>query len=136
MLKRTRAGVMLLLAMVSGAALAGEVVIERADFLRGQGDSWRVSVTLRHADTGWQHYADGWQVVDGEGKVLGHRTLFHPHVDEQPFTRSDQLTIPADLHTVYVEAHDTVHGRSPQRLKVALDQAAGRGHAERATPDR
>ncbi|MFV1464251.1 MULTISPECIES: hypothetical protein [unclassified Phaeobacter] len=23
-------------------------------------DSWRISVTLRHPDTGWGHYADGW----------------------------------------------------------------------------
>src|SRR6056297_2190336 len=51
--------------------------------------SWRFSVTVRHADTGWDHYADLWQVVDlTTGDVLGERVLAHPHTQEQPFTRS------------------------------------------------
>jgi hypothetical protein len=37
---------------------AGEAEVVRAVFQqRGAGD-WYVSTTLRHADTGWKHYAD------------------------------------------------------------------------------
>jgi hypothetical protein len=52
------------------------------------GASWTFLVTVRHADSGWEDYADGWRVLDGQGSVLGTRVLFHPHVTEQPFTRS------------------------------------------------
>jgi hypothetical protein len=106
--------------------MAGEVSIEHARFEQG-GQEWQVSVTLSHADSGWDHYADGWRVVDGDGQELGHRTLYHPHVDEQPFTRSQRMTIPAGVRQVFVEAHDTVHGWSGQRLAVDLQAAAGPG---------
>jgi len=110
------------------SALAGEVEILAASFSAQADKTWNVSVTLQHADSGWEHYADAWRVVDPQGEVLGTRTLFHPHVDEQPFTRSlGSLKIPAAVTTVYIEAHDKVHGWSRQRLKIDLLKArAGR----------
>ena len=51
-------------------------------------DGARVSVTLAHPDTGWDHYADGWRIEDAGGTIIGTRDLLHPHVEEQPFTRS------------------------------------------------
>lgn len=75
------------------------------------GDSWRFDVTLRHPDTGWDHYADAWQVEDADGTVLGQRILAHPHVNEQPFTRSQSgIVIPAELTTVYLRARCLVDG--------------------------
>ena len=41
---------------------AGEVEVRHARFV-AQGQTWTVSVTLYHADTGWEHYADGWRIV-------------------------------------------------------------------------
>ena len=58
------------------------------------GSGWRVEVTIRHADTGWDHYTNVWVVETMDGKQLGKRVLFHPHVNEQPFTRSDSVTVP------------------------------------------
>lgn len=52
------------------------------------GELWRIEVTLRHPDTGWEHYADGWEVLTTDGTSLGLRVLAHPHETEQPFTRS------------------------------------------------
>jgi len=52
----------------------------------------RFDVTLSHADTGWEDYADGWRVELEDGTVLGTRVLGHPHVNEQPFTRSASIT--------------------------------------------
>ncbi len=86
-----------------------------------QRSGWVFNVTLKHADTGWDHYADAWRVVTKDGKELGTRTLYHPHVEEQPFTRSlGDVKIPADLASVYVEAHDKVHGWSKQRYEVKI----------------
>lgn len=91
-----------------------------------RGDSWTVNTTLRHADKGWSHYADAWRVVDENGVILGTRTLYHPHDDEQPFTRSlNNLHIPADKHIVFVEAHDNVHGWNKQRIRVDLRKNSG-----------
>lgn len=76
------------------------------------GESWRFDVTLRHNDTGWDHYADEWQVIDiRTGEVYGTRVLAHPHVHEQPFTRSQSgIEIPSSVTTVLVRARCTVHG--------------------------
>ena len=85
------------------------------------GGAWRFDVTLSHGDTGWDHYADAWRVVDGEGNVLGNRELLHPHVDEQPFTRSlSGITVPEHVRKVFIEAHDKVHGWTKRRLLVDL----------------
>ena len=108
------------------AAFAGDVEIVKTEFSK-RGDSWYVNTTLRHGDTGWEHYADAWRIVDGEGKELGKRTLFHPHENEQPFTRSLSGTrIPPGTHIVYVEAHDKKHGWSKQRVKVDLSVSKGK----------
>ena len=118
---------MLLVAMTMLATLAqaGELEIVQVE-LRQQSQDWRASVTLEHADTGWDHYADGWQVVTPDGKVLGHRTLHHPHVNEQPFTRSlSGINIPQGLNQVIVEAHDKVHGWSPQQVTIDLSRDSG-----------
>lgn len=82
---------------------------------------YRFSVTVRHADEGWDHYADRWEVLDPDGTLLGTRTLYHPHVNEQPFTRElSGVSIPADISTVVVRAHDAVHGFSGVTQTVTL----------------
>jgi len=71
-----------------------------------------LGVTLNHGDTGWDHYADAWEVMLPDGTSLGIRELAHPHVDEMPFTRS--LRVP-DLPTdgrVMIRARCTVTGWS------------------------
>ncbi|MEJ2453939.1 MAG: hypothetical protein P8103_07260 [Candidatus Thiodiazotropha sp.] len=79
------------------------------------------SVTLSHADEGWDHYADRWEVLDPDGEILGTRTLLHPHVHEQPFTRSlSQIAIPDGLERVFVRAHDSVHGYGGKKIEVQL----------------
>lgn len=126
-----RYGTLLITLLLVKVVSAGQVSIQHAEFEQ-QGPGWTVAVTLQHADTGWDHYADGWRIVTADGKVLGHRTLYHPHVDEQPFTRNlANVMIPPEINTVYIEAHDKVHGWNPQRLEVNLQQAQGEGYRVR-----
>ena len=84
------------------------------------GETWRFEVTIRHADTGWDHYADGWTVLAPDGTELGHRELLHPHVEEQPFTRSlSGVPIPGGLVEVVIRPHDSVHGAGAEfRLRL------------------
>lgn len=73
------------------------------------GDTWRFDVTLRHDDTGWAHYADGWRVQLEDGTILGTRILAHPHVNEQPFTRAlSGISIPAGTERVLISAKDNL----------------------------
>ncbi len=79
------------------------------------------AVTLKHADSGWDHYANRWDVLAPDGTVLGTRVLHHPHVNEQPFTRSlGGVSIPKDLNHVFIRAADSVHGDASKTFKVEL----------------
>jgi hypothetical protein len=81
----------------------------------------RFSVTLSHPDTGWDHYADGWEVLDADGNSLGLRELLHPHVTEQPFTRAlGGVQVPEGASTVYVRARCNVDGWSDTLFRVEL----------------
>jgi hypothetical protein len=94
--------------------------------LTNQSGTWRADVTLNHADTGWEHYADAWRLVDEKGNEIGKRTLYHPHVNEQPFTRSlSNLHIGDDKKIIFIEAHDKEHGWSPNKVKVDMNQPSG-----------
>lgn len=105
---------------VSAPAMAGEADVVDVKVVK-QGSTYRFDVTLRHADTGWEHYADRWDVVAPDGTVLGKRVLYHPHVNEQPFTRSlTGVKIPPGITKVTIRAHDKVHGLGGQTITVEL----------------
>ena len=79
------------------------------------------NVTVQHADTGWEHYADQWDVLAPDGKLLATRVLYHPHVNEQPFTRSlGNVKIPKAIDHVIVRAKDSKHGWGGIEQKVEL----------------
>jgi hypothetical protein len=97
--------------------------------------SWTFHVTVSHPDTGWDDYADGWDILtlDGskllilEGEVFT-RLLAHPHVDEQPFTRSQSgIIIPENVTQVIVRAHDIVDGFGGKEIIVNLEKDSGEG---------
>lgn len=81
---------------------------------------YRITVTLSHADTGWDHYANAWLVLDENGKMIGERVLHHPHVNEQPFTRSLTLTIPEPVRLITIKGRDSVHGTAGKMMVIEL----------------
>lgn len=109
------------LALTSQGALAGEAAVVDATLTPAGDGTWRIDVTVEHADEGWDHYADAWEVVAPDGSVLGTRTLLHPHEAEQPFTRSlSGVAIPDDVVEVTIRAHDSVHGYGGPELTVGV----------------
>ncbi len=103
------------------AARAGEADVLAARLTPAADGSFRFEVTVRHADTGWDHYADAFEVEAPDGTVLGTRILLHPHVDEQPFTRSlAGVRIPDDVAEVTIRAHDSEHGYGGQELTLPV----------------
>jgi len=83
--------------------------------------TYRFNVTVQHPDTGWDAYADRWEVLAPDGSVLGTRVLAHPHVNEQPFTRSlSGVAIPDSVEEVTVRARDSVDGWGDVTMTVAV----------------
>lgn len=75
------------------------------------GSSYRVTATVSSPDTGWEKYADRWVVRIPSGFVLQSRELEHPHLTEQPFTRTlTGVRIPEGEEVVEVAARDSVEG--------------------------
>lgn len=120
---RMRIGALALALALAATApvMAGEADVLDVRISRTGDDTYAFAVTVRHGDTGWEHYADRWEVVAPDGTVLGTRVLLHPHETEQPFTRSQSgIRIPADVEAVTVRAHDSVHGLGGAELSVAV----------------
>jgi hypothetical protein len=98
--------------------------------------TWTFTVTISHPDTGWEDYADGWDVILPDGTVLKKapsdqftRLLTHPHVDEQPFTRSQSgIKIPGNAQVVIVRAHDLVDGYGGETVIVNLELPFGKNY--------
>ena len=106
--------------LLSGAAYADDATIEEVT-ARHDGGDWTFSVTLSHGDTGWDDYADGWRVVMEDGTVLGTRVLLHPHVNEQPFTRSmGGIPVPEGVSEVFIEASTNTTGWGTARFPMTL----------------
>lgn len=104
-------------------ALAGEADVVAVEAVPEGAGTWRFHVTVAHGDTGWDHYADKWDVVTPDGTVLGTRVLLHPHETEQPFTRSlGGVAVPAGIDRVTVRAHDKVHGYGGEERTVELSR--------------
>jgi hypothetical protein len=104
-------------------AVAGEADVVGVEALRGSNGTWRFDVTVEHADEGWEHYADQWEVLAPDGTVLGVRVLTHPHVNEQPFTRSmSGIAIPPNVDTVIVRARDSVHEYGGIEIEVPIER--------------
>ncbi len=111
---------LLFLALFPWPAFADPPIIEAVQ-ITGGASGVRVDVTLSHPDTGWEHYADGWRIEDAQGNVLGTRELAHPHVTEQPFTRSlSGVVIPSNIKNVFIRAKCQIDGWNKTTTSVAL----------------
>ena len=83
--------------------------------------TYTFEVTVSHDDEGWDHYADSWEIRDEQGTLYGTRTLHHPHVSEQPFTRRlSHVEIPQAISIVTIRAHDSVHLYGGKTITVEL----------------
>ncbi|PZX15726.1 hypothetical protein LX81_02358 [Palleronia aestuarii] len=88
---------------------------------RPDASGWTISVTIRHADTGWEDFADGWRVELADGTILATRKIRHPHVVEQPFTRSEMgIAIPPDAGSVRIRARTSPEGWGGQTVELRI----------------
>jgi peroxiredoxin len=92
-------------AFASASAHAGEADVIAATAKRNADGTYRIDATIKSRDTGWDYYAERFEVLTQDGKILATRVLAHPHEDEQPFTRElDNVKIPAGVTEIKVRA--------------------------------
>ena len=113
------------LALTCSLAAAGGADVVAVKIAKTAPGLYRFEVTVRHQDSGWEHYANRWAVVAPDGTILGVRELLHPHDEEQPFTRSlAGVAIADELASVTVRANDLVHGFGGREMTLALPNMA------------
>jgi hypothetical protein len=100
-----------------GTSVTADVIAVQAS---GQSGAYQFNVGIRSPDKGCAQYADWWEVVSTDGKLLYRRVLLHSHVDEQPFTRSGgPVPIQADT-VVWVRAHMNTGGYGGMTFKGSV----------------
>ena len=106
---------------IAQATLAGEADVVGVKVTKGGPGVYNFAVSVRHGDTGWDHYANAWDILAPDGTVMGTRGLAPPHEDEQPFTRSlGGVKIPDGIKKVRIRARDKVHGYGGAEMMVDL----------------
>jgi hypothetical protein len=97
-------------------ALADVIAVESS----GTPGAYQLTVTIMSPDTGCKQYADWWEVVGEDGRLLYRRVLAHSHASEQPFARAGG-PVPIQPDTVvWVRAHMHPGGYGGQAMKGSV----------------
>ena len=116
-----RKTILMILALLAQSVIASdpEIVEAKAELTPAQ--KYNIAVTIKHEDTGWDHYASGWRVYSPKGELLDERVLHHPHVKEQPFTRSLYgVEIPSEVTEIVIKANCSETKESKKGYSVKL----------------
>jgi len=100
-----------------GMAVTADVIAVQAS---GQPGAYQFSVATRSPDKGCSQYADWWEVVSSDGKLLYRCVLLHSHVGEQPFTRSGGPVPIQPESVVWVRAHMNTGGYGGMAFKGSV----------------
>ncbi len=66
-------------------------------------------------------YADGWRIEAPDGTVVATRPLAHPHVDEQPFTRSLRgMVLPTDPNGLRIRTSTSPEGWAAETAPLTV----------------
>ncbi len=112
---------LLITLLFTNICVASDAKIIKASAEMTSAKKFNITVTVEHGDEGWDHYANAWRVFSSEGELIGERVLHHPHVKEQPFTRSLLgLAVPANVSEVVIVAVCSKTGESKASYKLKL----------------
>ncbi len=114
-----------LVALVLVAVAVGAVAAEpQADVVAVRvgvaAEGFQFTVTVASPDTGCRQYADWWEVVSEDGRLLYRRVLLHSHGGEQPFTRSGGPVPVGPDTVVWVRAHMNTGGYRGKAMKGSV----------------
>ncbi len=86
----------------------------------GKENDYTFSVGIKSPDTGCDQYANWWEVISEDGKLIYRRILGHSHVNEQPFVRSGGKVVITKDQKVYVRAHMNTSGYGTKVFKGSV----------------
>ncbi len=112
----------LLISLKTSVVTAGEADVLLAEVEHTGGNFYRFTVTVKHDDKDWEHFAKAWEILDMDGNILGARILRHPHTNEQPFTRSYTLNIAESVEQVTIRAYDLVHKFGGKEITLNINK--------------
>jgi len=112
---------MLFILVFSAFVYSGEANVTKVEFNKNKSNLYNFQVTVLHQDEGWDHYVNKWDIIDENNNVIATRILHHPHVTEQPFTRSlSGVKIPSNVKTITIRAYDKVHKYGGKTIKLKI----------------
>ena len=80
------------------------------------------SVSIGSPDTGCNRYADWWEVISPDGRLIYRRILLHSHVSEQPFTRSGGPVNVAGNQPIIIRVHMHPDGYCPHAFSGSIEE--------------
>lgn len=108
------------LVILATPALADAPQVITAELTRN-GAQWSVTVVLSHEDSGWDHFASGFEVDMPDGTRIAYKELTRPHPDS---TRIDVslggLSIPEGTDHVLIRTRCSLVGWSAEPYAVAM----------------
>ncbi len=118
---RRSAGTVVLSLWLAAGAWAGEADVIDVRVRRSAPGTFDFDVTVRSVDRGAEYWADAFEVLTPDGKLLGRRVLLHSHEGEQPFTRDLYgVAIAEGVTEVLVRARHRVKGYDGATMTVRL----------------
>ncbi len=85
--------------------------------MTGKPKAYTFSVGVKSPDTGCDQYADWWEALSEDGKLVYRRILLHSHVNEQPFVRSGGPVAISRETVVWIRAHISTAGYGGKAFK-------------------
>lgn len=107
------------------AVLATPALADAPQVVSGEivktGDNWTVLVVLSHEDSGWDHFASGFEVDMPDGTRIAYKELTRPHTDSTRIEASlAGLTIPPGTDRVMIRTRCSLVGWSAEPYAVPV----------------
>jgi hypothetical protein len=110
-------------AVLAAPALADAPQVMSAEMVRA-GDHWTITVALSHEDSGWDHFASGFEVDMPDGTRIAYKDLTHPQTDSTRIEVSlGGLSVPQGTDHILIRTRCSLVGWSAEPVQVDLPRA-------------